>query len=482
MSATFACTDLYCNPLSLPDLGRGICCRDDLFTPTYYCGARRDFREASDPELLWHDGVWYMYPSVSQAYVSHDLLHWEYRPLQIDRDLGYAPSVTACNGRFLLTASVLLRDKTPALFVAPTPLGPFTCLGEPRDCHGQPLQPEYLDPSLFTDDDGRLYLYWGCAPHGGGIHGVELDPENPLRARGEAVKLIDFHPENAWERYGEYHEHGRFGWVEGAAMLKHHGIYYLQYAGCGTNFRHYSLGCCRGSGPLGPFAWSRQPLAESAHGIVTGSGHGGMVHGPDGSVWQFYTCLIRRVHFFERRIGMDRVDFAADGTPRLRITSTPQSLRHGDIGMIPLSVNKPVTPSSWKWNNTANFAVDECTHTWWEPAPDDPAPELLLNLRSTFRIGAFRVIWAEPGLDYAAGITPEPVRYRLEFLAAPDAPPIFQVDRSDNRSDRNVDHGFFAPVEAQFVRLRLERGRHGLHHGVTDLTLFGYPDQAGTLS
>ena len=60
--------DIYCNPLPLPDIGRRVLKN----LPT------SDFREVSDPEVLYDNGVWYMYPSGGQVYVSRDYVHWEY--------------------------------------------------------------------------------------------------------------------------------------------------------------------------------------------------------------------------------------------------------------------------------------------------------------------------------------------------------------------------------------------------------------------
>jgi xylan 1,4-beta-xylosidase len=35
---------------------------------------------------------------------------------------------------------------------------------------------------LFSDDDWRLFYYWGCTPTQG-IFGVELDADDPTRGR-----------------------------------------------------------------------------------------------------------------------------------------------------------------------------------------------------------------------------------------------------------------------------------------------------------
>lgn len=460
----------------MPDLGPGICCRLEDSNPTFFCGEKRDFREISDPEMLYHGGVWYMYPSVRQAYVSTDLIHWEYRPLDIREDLGYAPTVVKLGNRFLLTASALFRDKTPKIYAGPTPLGPFENLGEPLDLKGNPLCGEYLDPTLFVDDDGRLYLYWEDTLDGLRLHGVELDAQNPLRAVCEPVRIPGMNPAHVWEHYGEYNEHGSHGWNEGMAIFKHNGEYYLQYAACGTNLRHYSLACYRSKvSPLGPFTEPKAPMAISPHGIVTGTGHGGWVAGPDGSVWQFYTCFLHRVHFFERRIGMDRVEFDSSGEPHVNITSAPQFLSGDSPGWVPVSVNKAVTVSSFEGTAYGNFAVDECTHTWWAPAPDDKTPFLQMDLVEDFEVSAVRILWAELNLDYKNGIVPEPVRFRIDFYDAEKKLLPGTVDRSGNTVDHAVEFVHFEPIQARFVRLTILCGDDKIHHGVTDFTVFAPP-------
>lgn len=466
---------IFCNPLPLPDLGLGVCCRMADADPSMFNGKVRDFREVSDPEMLYDNGVWYMYPSVSQAFVSKDFVNWEYKKIDIECDLGYAPSVIKFRNKYLLTSSVLFREKKTKIFEAPTPLGPFNLIGEMLDMHGNELLPEYLDPSLFVDDDGKLYVYWGCSPYDIGIFGVELDPEHPNCAVCEPVKLIEYKRENTWEHYGEYNEHPDFGWDEGVAMFKHNNIYYLQYAGCGTVFRNYTIGCYMSSeSPLGPFKAPTAPMVQCNHGIVNGTGHGGWVKGPEGSVWQFYTCRIGRVHRYERRVGMDKVEFAPDGTPHVKVTSTPQFIIGGDAGLLPLSFSKKCKASSFEDNAFPFLAVDENTHTCWFPEAEDKTPFLEVDLAEEFSVSAARMIWAEKNLNVKNNIFPEAIQYRIEFFDRNGKQLDFAVDRSDNRRDLNVDFVTFAPVKAQKVRISiLKNAASRIHAGLIDFTVFG---------
>ncbi len=113
------------------------------------------------------------------------------------------------------------------------------------------------------------------------------------------------------------------------------------------------------------------------------------------------------------------------------------------------------------------------------PAEDDKAPWLEINCRAEFTMEAVSVWWAEINLDYARGILPEPVKYRLEFFDKEHRSAGEPVDRMDNTIDRIVDFVQFRPVRAQFVRLSFAPSANGLLHGVTELTAFGHPVRPG---
>ncbi|OQC15007.1 MAG: Arabinoxylan arabinofuranohydrolase precursor [Lentisphaerae bacterium ADurb.Bin082] len=479
MTETALPNDIFCNPLPMPDYPVGICAPSrrgkDAQNDKYFIGPVRDFRELADPEGIYLDGKWYVFPSARQAYVSSDLARWEYCPLTFEDgspDLGYAPSIAKANEHFILTSSTLFQGRA-AIFRAPTPLGPYRNLGSPKMPDGAPIRPQWLDPTIFCDDDGRLYMYWHFGGEGAGVFGAEFDPENPVRAMTEPVKVIDFDPTNAFERYGENNEHIDKSYVEGEAMFKHNGEYYLQYACNGTVFRHYAIGVYRGKSPLGPFTVQRTPVALSPTGRVAGTGHGGWIAGPNGTIWQFYTCCARRIHFFERRIGVDRVTFDANGDAHVAVTNTPQSMTSGDLGWKPVSVNKPTSASSYKDTNYASFATDDATHTWWMPAANDPAPWLEIDLKQTFTLKAVQILWVEEGLNFQQGVLPRPVPFELEFF---DKNHDLLGKRSwlELQTDHLVEFKTFEPIHAYHVRLVFDNpAKSLLKHGVSNLTLFG---------
>ncbi|MBE6356563.1 MAG: hypothetical protein E7058_05570 [Lentisphaerae bacterium] len=466
--------DLYCNPVPLPDLPPAMVCQFPGSPPEeQYIGERVSFREVADPEVLYFEGKWYMYPSCAQVYVSEDLIHWEYHRIDIDNPLGYAPCVTVCKGRVLVTSSCRFEDSHARIYAAPHPLGPFKACGPVKALDGSLIQ--WGDPALFTDDDGRLYLYGGCAPAGGGIYGVELDPDDPSQAVSEAVTLFTFDPANDFEHYGEHGEVLNYGWDEGCNMYKYNGVYYLQYAACATQFRSYCIGVYMGKNPLGPFEKPAKKMVLRRDGIVSGTGHGGMFTGPEGRPFQAYTVLVRRVHGYERRVGIDPVKFDENGVPAVQVSDTPQSVKYGDAGLVNAAANKRTEFSSSMPFLGGAYAVDECPHTCWVPSPEDRRPELTVNLGRMMEVSSLRLIWAEMNLDYSNGVLPEPAKFTIEFLDSEKNPVGKKLDFSANTVDKVVDFITFEAVKAHFVRLTILRDDSPMHRGVSDLAVFTEP-------
>jgi hypothetical protein len=120
----------YCNPISLPNYPLGRRAREVTVgapvpkdDPLWLVDRQQQFRELADVSVLWHEGAWYMYPSVDMAWVSKDGgATWQHHPLNI-RDVGYAPTIVKHKGKFLLMAS------ESSVYTADAPLGPFKEIG-----------------------------------------------------------------------------------------------------------------------------------------------------------------------------------------------------------------------------------------------------------------------------------------------------------------------------------------------------------------
>ena len=459
----------YCNPLPIPDYPIGKLARS---------GNREQWRELADPSALWLEGKWYLYPSGDMAWVSADNgATWQHHPLNC-RDVGYAPTVVKHGAKFLLVASA------SPLYEADSPLGPFKKLGEIRlpKKTGDFAVPELGDPMLFSDDDGKLFLYWGGSP-AGGIWGVELDAQNPLNVIGKPVLAFKFNYQlHPWEAVGEWNQDPNRGWVEGAWMLKRNGTYYLTYSAAGTENRTYAMGCYVGKSPLGPFAPQKHnPILRTTYGLITGTAHGCIVAGPEDKLWAFYSILVGVAHNFERRIGMDRAEIDANGELLVAAaTSLPQRLpgqtrsaNSAETGWLPVnSATNQTHGSTSAPNLPGRFAVDNEMRTWWQPAEGDLRPTLTSGFCAPATVYAVRLIWHDVGLDTNRGVKPGPFRYRVELETDEDKWTTV-LDRTASTEDLLVDYRECVPATGKRARLVITGWPQGITPSVAEFTIFG---------
>ena len=469
----------FCNPISIEDYPVGLFCRGlangskparEPETWLTVDGKTVQFRELADPSIICEKGIWYIYPSGDLCYKSTDMgATWSHVPLRLSGaeggkdQIGYAPTICKHRGKFLLVGG------TGHVFQSDSPEGPFTDLGPlelPKwknwNFNGDP--PGLWDPNYFSDDDGRLYFYWGCTPTNG-IWGIEIDPANPLRTISEAKRLVPFEPRTQpWEIAPG--KHPEMGYLEGAWMVKHDGRYILTYAAAGTENKEYAMGQAVSSSPLGPFTKPKNnPFFRKTEGFITGTSHGSIAQGPDGDWYVAYTINANCVHWFERRIGFDRISFAPDGTiAPSSATDEPQWLPRFGKGA-----------AGWKrlvalTEPGREAATDQKFGTFWR------AERLPATIRVDFAgakiMRSCRVIWRDCGLDVERGVRPGAFQYRVEALAA-DGKWRTVVDASQNRRDLLVDYRETEPVKATAARLVVLGAPKGIVPGVVDFSPFG---------
>ena len=151
------------------------------------------FREGADPTLVRFKGRYYLFVSMSAGFWhSADLLHWEFHADPSLLIYDYAPDVRQI-GEYLYFCASRREVDCPILRTADPLTQPFVQVAAPFP---------FWDPDLFQDDDGRVYLYWGCT-NTEPIWGVELDPET-LQPIGEKQALIAGDPDAlGFERPGD---------------------------------------------------------------------------------------------------------------------------------------------------------------------------------------------------------------------------------------------------------------------------------------
>ncbi len=445
---------------------------------------------SGDVSVIEWKGNYYMYCTGGGAWVSPDLLNWEFHYVE---HVPVAPDVAEYKGKFYMTGN------DSHVWVADNPLGPFEILSEFKD------KPDMkggwsqgFDTKIYVDDDGQPYLFWpGMAISG--IYSTALDPNDLSRFVGPVTHHFSFNPAHIWERQGEQNEFSDVAWIEGPWVYKHNGTYYLQYSASGTQWRTYAEGYYKSKHVQGPYTYAgNNPLLRRTDGVVTGPAHGCMITGPDGGIWQFYTIVLRSGG---RRIGMDRVIVDANGDLSCKVTDTPQwapgtvkDPSCGDSGSIIVSVGKVTNgsgggtvraraASSERPGRGAEYAVDNSTATWWEPEEGDAQPTLTLNLSPAvdrdrvqeFTIDGARLLFSQSGRGFGSRGGNAPVyQYRIE--ASKDGEHYTTVlDMSGNKVARNTIFDEIKPTACRYVRLVMLDWPKGSPLGILDFSVFGKP-------
>jgi hypothetical protein len=455
----------FCNPLNLPYRFR-------LEPPSR--------REAADPTLVRFQGEYWLFASKSGGYWhSSDLAHWKFvQPTGLPLE-DYAPTVEVMDGRLYFTAF-----GTPGIFSTVDPIkGVWTKIADLKG---------YPDPDLFRDDDGRLYVYFGCG-HNGDIQAVELDPHNDFKVvKGPLVCFSSDYARHGWEVAGEdnrgvpgKNEKDKMApWTEGSWMTKHDGIYYLQYSAPGTQFKSYADGVYTATNPLGPFQYAAySPFSQKPTGFIGGAGHSSTVKTGAGDYWHIVTMPISVRHMFERRLGLFPAGFEPDGQmlcdtylgdyPQYAPESQPSRDGQHSPGWMLLSYDKPATASSSLPGYPVPNAFDEDVRTWWSATSGNAGEWLAVDLGKLCRLEAMQINFADQGATNLGRLENDGYRFRVEI--SPDGTNWETcLDRSDNSEDTPHDYAQLdQPVLARYVRLVNRHMPGGGLFSVSGFRIFG---------
>ncbi len=180
-------------------------------------------------------------------YTSTDMVNWTERGIiggvkepyrtfaWADGHSAWAPQCIARNGKFYLYCPTIHQGKMAiGVAVANSPYGPFVdALGKPlvfRENHGD------YDPTVFIDDDGQAYLYWGG---NGPCYYAKLN-EDMVSLDGEIhIASIDFTGTPPEASY-----------TEGPWLWKNNKHYYLAWA---SRCCPEGIGYAMSDSPTGPW-------------------------------------------------------------------------------------------------------------------------------------------------------------------------------------------------------------------------------------
>lgn len=233
-----------------------------FMAPAFVCSSHNPViqtKYTADPAPMVYNDTVYLYTSHDEddafgfkmfnwmLYTSADMVNWTehgviagvkepYKTFGwADGHSAWAPQCIARNGKFYFYCPTIHQGKMAiGVAIADSPYGPFTdALGKPlifRENHGD------YDPTVFIDDDGQAYLYWGG---NGPCYFAKLN-EDMISISGDIqVASIDFTgtpPEASF--------------TEGPWIWKKNKHYYLAYA---SRCCPEGIGYAMSNSPAGPW-------------------------------------------------------------------------------------------------------------------------------------------------------------------------------------------------------------------------------------
>jgi xylan 1,4-beta-xylosidase len=235
-----------------------------------------------------------MFPGVP-IHRSRDLAHWEPLGYVLTRDSQlplaaagpsggiFAPTLRYHGGKYYLITTNVSHGGT--FFVtAANPAGPWS---EPIWIDG----PGGIDPSLFFDDDGKVYLTsTGREP---GISQAQIDVTS-----GKRLTL----PRVVWKGTG-----GRY--PEGPHLYKIAGRYYLMISEGGTEYGHM-VTIARAASPWGPFEpCPRNPILSQRDTPLSqpiqATGHADLVQDAEGNWWMVFLGIRPQGGYYWHHLGRE---------------------------------------------------------------------------------------------------------------------------------------------------------------------------------
>jgi alpha-N-arabinofuranosidase len=413
---------------------------------------------------------------------STDLASWEHvgdvvtRAGQLDYDgipsSGglYAPTIRHFDGRFWVVCTLVDQNDAGRgghfLMTATDPAGPWS---DPVW-----LDADGIDPSLFFDDDGRIWL-----------HGTRLARDSRWHHQTE-VWLREFDPV-AGALVGPEHVIWNGAllnvvWAEAPHLYKVDGTYYLLAAEGGTEF-HHAVSVARSSSVTGPYEGNRaNPVLTHRHlgrGVdVVGAGHADLVQAADGSWWAVLLAMrtyggyhynLGRETFLVPVVWEDGWPVFAPGEGRV-----PQRVEvpFANPSAATESADPVIGPSDPRWTSlrrpASEFATPQGNGWRLQVRPEtlaDPATPAFLGVRQAHRDVDVRVtLRGQLAAGEELGIAvrqSEDDHVRLALLAGPDGPLVRATARSGGVDQVIGECRPLSPGEPVCLGLRIRGQEYG---------------------
>ncbi|WP_262286396.1 family 43 glycosylhydrolase [Micromonospora sp. MA102] len=319
----------------------------------------------ADPAPLVHNGRVYLYTGHDEdnstyftmkewrVWSSADMVNWTDHgsPLSLASFSwasanAWAGQVVQRNGRFYWYVPMTVRATGQmgiGVAVADSPTGPF------RDAIGHPLVSNgEIDPTVFIDDDGQGYLYWGN-PH---LWYVKLNQD--MVSYSGSPTQIPLTTSGFGTRTGDPNRPTLF--EEAPWVYKRNGLYYLVFAAkCCSEFIAYSTA----PGPLGPWTYRGTIMPTQGSSFTN---HPGVIDFKGGSYFFYHNGALPGGGGFTRSVAVEKFTYGADGAiPTITMTTrgAPQ------VGTVDPYVRQEAESIAWESGVETEPTTDGGMNVGW---------------------------------------------------------------------------------------------------------------------
>ena len=298
----------------------------------------------ADPAPMVHNGTVYLYTSHDEdvtmknfftmndwrCYSSTDMVNWtdhgavlSYKTFEWSRGDAWAGQCIYRNGKFYYYLPVNQKNGGNAIGVAvsDSPTGPF------KDALGKPLLTGYgyIDPTVYIDNDGQAYLYWGNP----NLWHVKLNEDMISYNQELGIIKEDLKDENFGYRSKKI-DNRTAAYEEGPWLFKRNSLYYLLYPAGGVP-EH--LAYSTSDHPTGPWTYGDTIM----HVIKDGgafTNHPGYIEFKGKSYLFYHNGALPDGGGFKRSVCIEPFTFNADGSIPL-IAPTKEGVKESVANLNP---------------------------------------------------------------------------------------------------------------------------------------------------
>lgn len=274
-----------------------------------------EFVSDPQPRQFVRDGQVYVYGSsddgplewcsdANDVLVSKDMEHWTlHKDIFKSSDVAglaaplWAPDCLYQDGKFYLFYCTPDDTHKEGIAVSDSPTGPFKDFANLPECKG-------IDPTVFRDDDGQLYYFWGQ----NSLKGAKLKPDM------SGIDSTTIKDGILTDRQHHFHE--------GAQAFKRGDTYYICYADI-SRHQPTCIGYSTAKSPFGPYTYQGVIIDNRGSNSTVWNNHGAVCevngkwyifyHRPTNGVKTMRKACVEPIEFDENGL-IKEVEMTSQGT------------------------------------------------------------------------------------------------------------------------------------------------------------------------